>query len=484
MNKYTYGSVSEAHGPDIDLFSSKAVNSGVLSREYIIFRSKSRITQGAPIDIDIKSGMRYVDLSKSKLCVELGIVKEDGTAIESGEFISYYSTEDEDSETDTTTTRRRRAATPSSSETTPQPATVPQPEQPENVDTDSDVTLIQDPLHTMWRQIDIVLQQKCVTSGVNIHNPYKAIIDIIVDASNDAKSTFLMSSGYYKDKKSVQSTSLFSHTINDGLVFRNKLTSGGRIASFEGTLIADICQQERCIINGVDIQIKLYPNTNAFNLLTGKEGVNYKIIIHDIYMKMCMVNLNPAALIAQSEVIQSSPAIYPYLESQIKSYNVSRGEYSISLEDMFQSWVPSELIIGMVDSKAYSGDYNSNPFYFKHLNVNYISLTVDGKNIPGNPLQPNFANNSYQQCYNTLFESNNFKSVTNGIQYDEYSHGYTLIVFRISQNESVDLVNLKTKGLLRLDIRFAEALQEANTIIVYGKFPAIMQIDSSRNVLF
>ena len=95
MNNYTYGSVAEAHGPDIDLFSSKPVNSGVLSREYVTYRAKTRITEGAPIDIDIKTGMRYADLSKSKFCVVLEIVKEDGSDIVAGELISHYFPNDE-----------------------------------------------------------------------------------------------------------------------------------------------------------------------------------------------------------------------------------------------------------------------------------------------------------------------------------------------------------------------------------------------------
>ena len=292
-----------------------------------------------------------------------------------------------------------------------------------------------------------------------------------------------MSAGYNKDVANLNASSLFSNIVNDGLIERNKLEPGGRLAHFEGILLTDIFQQERCIINGVDIQIKLFPNTNAFSLLISKKGVNYRIIIHDVYMKMCMVNLNPAVLIAQSEVIQSTPAIYPFTESQIKSYTISKGEYSLSLEDMFQSWIPSELILCMIDSKAYSGDYNSNPFYFKHLNTNYISLTVDGKNVPANPLQPNFDKGSYQQCYNTLFPNHTLKSNTNGITYTEYPQGYTVIVFRISNNESADVVNMKTKGLLRLDIRFAKPLHQSNTLILYGKFPSVIQIDAARNVI-
>ena len=232
-------------------------------------------------------------------------------------------------------------------------------------DTDSDVTLIQFPLQTVWRQFDISFQQKCVNSGINIHHAYKTIIDAAILYSNDVKQTIMSCSGYYKDDNPA-SVSIFEEPISSGLINRNLMTTKGRTIELEGDIVGDLCNQDRCIINGVDIHFKLYPNTNAFCLLTGKRNQNYKLKVEDVYFKMCMVNVNPAVLIAQSDIIKSSPALYPYIESKIKAYNIPAGEYSVSLENMFQTWVPSELIMCMVDSKSYSGDYNSNPFNFKH----------------------------------------------------------------------------------------------------------------------
>lgn len=494
MNTYSYGEVAEGHGPDVDIFSSKPVNSAILSKQYVKYGPSSKITEGAPIDINVKSGNRYVDLKNSKLCVKYRIVKSDGTPIVAGQFIKNYYKLDQGKLFPSSRKRRKTRAAGEEENTgevgesgssTPEAGVTPQPNIATALaDTDDNVTLIQASLHTVWRQIDLSFQQKNITSGINIHYAFKSLIDLLIYTSSDVKNTFMFSYGYIKDEIPVNSVSIFDTPANNGLVLRNVITSGGKHAEFEGPICIDICEQDRLIINGVDIQFKFYPNTHSFCLLTPKRNENYKLVIEDVSLNMCLVNMNPAVLVAQSDIIQSSPALYPYNESQIKAFNISSGEYSFTAEDMFQSWLPNELIVCFIDSKAYSGDYSTNPFYFQHKKLDYISLTVDGKNVPGDAYQPNFRDGLYNECYATLLNNQKPKTVSNGITYYEYSQGYTIFVFPISHKDDNEFVNMKKKGLLRLDCRFSSPLLESITVLTYGKFPALMQIDASRNVKF
>ena len=43
---------------------------------------------------------------------------------------------------------------------------------------------------------------------------------------------------------------------------------------------------------------------------------------------------------------------------------------------MWQGEVPSRLVVGMVRSQAYNGDYNLNPYHFEHFNVSNIDFFV------------------------------------------------------------------------------------------------------------
>ena len=54
------------------------------------------------------------------------------------------------------------------------------------------------------------------------------------------------------------------------------------------------------------------------------------------------------------------------LISDIKTKSIASELYSFSADDAFQGLVPCKLIVGLVSSAAYMGDYHKNPFYFRH----------------------------------------------------------------------------------------------------------------------
>ena len=100
----------------------------------------------------------------------------------------------------------------------------------------------------------------------------------------------------------------------------------------------------------------------------------YKIIITEAILKVCHVSLNPNVVVAHNEAIQISPAIYPFWRSDIKTFNVSSGSYTVMTDNIFHGKVPSKIIIGMVSNAAYSGDYKKS-FQFS----NYESKLLRNK---------------------------------------------------------------------------------------------------------
>ena len=59
-------------------------------------------------------------------------------------------------------------------------------------------------------------------------------------------------------------------------------------------------------------------------------------------------------------------------------------------DDMSLEQLPKRLVVGCVDSDALNGIITKNPFDFKHHKINFVTLNVDGRQIPIKPLQPDF----------------------------------------------------------------------------------------------
>ena len=178
---------------------------------------------------------------------------------------------------------------------------------------------------------------------------------------------------------------------------------------------------------------------------------------------------------ANERLIQMQPAIYPYLRTEIKTTSIASGQYSFSADDIFQGLFPNKLIVGLVSSAAYMGDYSKSPFYFKHYDYSSVGFYVDGQSYPSQPLQPNYEADQYVDCYRTL---TTFRNDFNVDRYD-YKEGYCLYVLEVDPYYSF---NIKRKGHCRLELKFAKPLPESVTLILYATFPEILNIEQSRSV--
>ncbi|XP_045158110.1 uncharacterized protein F54H12.2-like [Mercenaria mercenaria] len=151
---------------------------------------------------------------------------------------------------------------------------------------------------------------------------------------------------------------------------------GSKIVEMEGPLHIDLFQQPKLLINGVSVGIKLHRDT--FTLITDALSPDFRVKIVDAHFRLCIQRLSSCVLVAHDRLIQDTPASYPYLRTDIKTTSIASGQFSYSADDIFQGLVPSKLIVGLVPSAAFNGDYTQNPFNLKHYNCSSIGLYVDG----------------------------------------------------------------------------------------------------------
>ena len=74
----------------------------------------------------------------------------------------------------------------------------------------------------------------------------------------------------------------------------------------------------------------------------------------------------------------------------------------------------------------------------------------------------------------------------NGISREEFAKGYAVYAFDLIPDmcSSSPHFNLVQKGNLSIDIQFSAAPTEAVSLVCYGEFESLIQIDSDRNVFY
>ena len=116
-------------------------------------------------------------------------------------------------------------------------------------------------------------------------------------------------------------------------------------------------------------------------------------------------------ILAHDGALKIIPAVYPFWRSDIKSFGVAKGSLSFMIDNIYHGTVPSKLLMEMVSNAVYSGDFNKNPFDFKHMNLNYLEVTVDGQPVPNKALTPNFEKGDFISSHLSLLDNDFDKKI-------------------------------------------------------------------------
>ena len=81
--------------------------------------------------------------------------------------------------------------------------------------------------------------------------------------------------------------------LNTGLETRSKWTKTGKIVELQGRIHSDLFNQEKLILNGVDLTVKLHRHKPEFCLLSADTAPTFKITIKDAILYVKKIELTP-----------------------------------------------------------------------------------------------------------------------------------------------------------------------------------------------
>ncbi|GFW51141.1 uncharacterized protein F54H12.2 [Trichonephila clavipes] len=194
-------------------------------------------------------------------------------------------------------------------------------------------------LHSLFSQVDVSLNDHVVSNSSNTY-PYRSYIETLLNHGYNGKTSQLTSELFYKDS-------------DDGLKKRTDFFKESATVDRIGCIHSDLFHQGRLLLNLVDLKIKLIRSKPEF-CLQGSEG--FKVVLDHLSLFIRKVRVN---------------------------------------------WSCES--IGCVDNEAFHRAFSKSPYEFKHFNLNFIGVYVDGQPVPHNPLELDFSKDQYIRAYQTLF---------------------------------------------------------------------------------
>lgn len=338
-------------------------------------------------------------------------------------------------------------------------------------------------LHSLFSQADVFFNQKLVSPANNAY-AYRAYIESLLNYNSAAKKSHLTTTLWYGDTAGKMDE---IGPGNKGFAQRQQFLNAETSVDLIGHLHCDVFNQEKFLLNGVELRLRLVRSRDAFCLMesTNTHGIH----ILEASLLVRRVTINPGVLLAHARALGRGTAKYPLTRVEVKAMTIHSGVQGDTLDNVFLGQLPKRMIVGFVDNKAFNGDKAYNPFNFQHFNINFLSLYVDGSQIPSKPLQPDFTRSKlYVDAYHTLFSGTgiHFLNDGNGIGREDFPHGYCLTAFDLTPDLSANSGthwNLVRHGSVRIEVRFEAALAKTINCIVYAEFDNILEIDAARQVI-
>ena len=412
-----------------ELFTTSPTQTSIQKRKKIAIYPTGEIIPGAPLNFLLPASGDYNEL-RHALLVEIKIFKEDGTNL---------------------------------------------------VADDNNLVALSDlPLHNLFSQVDVFINEKLVTTSGNTY-PYAAYFEKFLTYDPQTLENQFSAEHVFVDKDKKLGT--FDDADNAWKA-RAASTNLSKSVFMRGSLHIPILRQERLLLNQCSLRIKLHPNNQKFCLMS-KDDATYKLKIVSACLEMEKVEMNPDLLMEHAEKLRKQNAVYPIRRGEIKTFSIPAGNTSSVKENLFVGKLPRRLVIANVLSEAYNGKLSLNPFNFQHFGLNYLCVYVDGERYPNKPLEPNFTTGNFLDCLGSVYDGTGIRDDdrTLVINRKNYDKGYAIYVIQLTPSEpdcvATDLVQ---KGNIRLEMKFSAALPKTVTSLVYAEYDDQIEIDNDRNV--
>lgn len=139
--------------------------------------------------------------------------------------------------------------------------------------------------------------------------PWKAYLKVTLSGETDVSESQLQSQLFYFDDATMDDANASDGT-NGGLAKRYVFTKQSKFFDLEGSLYENVFRLDKYILNGVDLNLKLYRSRASLIVMIAESSPAYKVELVDVSFKACMIEVDSGVLINLTEFLKESTAKY------------------------------------------------------------------------------------------------------------------------------------------------------------------------------
>eukprot|EP00112_Aurelia_sp_Birch-Aquarium-sp1_P009137 Seg2027.4 transcript_id=Seg2027.4/GoldUCD/mRNA.D3Y31 product="putative protein F54H12.2" protein_id=Seg2027.4/GoldUCD/D3Y31 len=270
---------------------------------------------------------------------------------------------------------------------------------------------------------------------------------------------------------------------NAGLTVRCAMFDNGKVVKVITKFHLGPLMQRRYLPPGTRITLKLIPNSDSFLLTRAADSAvtTYGVCIKSIKIRVGSVKLDDQLMQQIRMNLQRGPAIYPTPTPVMVTEVIQNGLLNWEWDNIFSGRLPKILMFAIVKNTAYNGSFTENPFYYRHLGITTTKIMIDGDLVIPE-IKTDFANKEYYEGYVQILKATNDKSCLLNSNTWDVGNIWAFDLTPKGTHTLKEYYHAKS-GNLRIELNFLAATVDGPyTIIFYGLFDAISEVDAFGNV--
>lgn len=330
---------------------------------------------------------------------------------------------------------------------------------------------------SMFKNIEIYINNILCSQSTNNY-AYTAFMNRILGSTKVEMDTKLQSELY------VPSTNALPMDAENKMYTTLKeKTSGSKSIELYSNINHSLFEIKKYFPPSISIKIRMRIASPKFCLFGTKSttAVKFtdKLVLEESYLDVYRSVANSKIMSLHESLLGKNGKIfYPFKERDTYSYLVDIGNITHVSQTLLHK-VPSFVMIGLVDSDAYYGAENLDPFQFNHFNLVSANLLVNGEKQMHSNFKFSVADSQYIKLYRSLFSFTNAEGNTVNISEDEFTkYGKFLIPLLYSDDSfKTDRCIVGQPGDIKVSLEFSGATTKKIAVIVYFIYDRVLSID-------
>lgn len=345
-----------------------------------------------------------------------------------------------------------------------------------------------------FRDVEVYLNNVPVGGNTGLY-PYRSYLTSLLSYSREVKDTVLKCGMYSEDTGFMDCTepeSTDKTKSNSGANYRFNQTKYSKSFEAVGRISSELFDQKILLLSKIAMVVKLTRQDQNFVLMSKVATSKYRIVLDEAKLRVTVKKIAPHVREAHENRLLTTNAKYPMKRSQLLFFSRAGGISDLSEPNVVNGTLPTRMTIGLIETDAFNGHIQKNPFNFQHFDISQFSVRKNGQEIPFEPLFFNFSDGKNRQTvlgYFNMMQSLGFlnRNKSNGIDpHSMYASGYTLYSVNLTSDmtNTGSHFNLQQTGNLQLILKLRQSTTKAVTILTYLEFDSVLEIDKDRNVIY